>query len=148
MKTALMILLICIPIAAEDAKSDKPPAGARAAQGASQTPQPATKAAPSPAKPEAQSGGSTVVQTPFGPTLRSTAPEPAQTAMPNARSLADDPMMRVETSGDTVIFRRQTPFGDQVWRRKRSELNEAERALVEAHGKKPVAPASGPAATR
>ncbi len=80
-----------------------------------------------------------VVQTPFGPTLRGDAEEVKRQPV---RTLKDDPMVTVEESGDTVTFKRRTPFGEQVWRKKRSELNEAEKETIAAR-KGPEAPPAG-----
>ena len=152
-KLALMILLISIAMTAEDAKSNKPSQGASPA--ASQTnasqaigAQTAPKAAPAVSARPAPAGNAVIVQTPFGSTLRAPGSDQAPAAAPNPRALADDPMMKVEMNGDTVVFRRQTPFGDQVWRRKRGELTEAEKLLVEARSKgpAPAAPVAGAAA--
>ena len=154
MKLALMILLISATLAAEDVKTGKSSPGASPAT-ASQTPaaqattaQTTPKTAPAVSARPAGAGNAVIVQTPFGSTLRAPGSDQAQAAPPNPRALADDPMMRVEMNGDTVVFRRQTPFGDQVWRRKRAELTEAEKVLVDARSKgpAPAAPTAGGAA--
>ena len=66
------------------------------------------------------------VQTPFGPTVRQAGSEPAPPRPP------DFSMFKVEEKGDTLTFRRQTPFGDSVWKRRRSELTAFEREIVAA----------------
>jgi hypothetical protein len=67
--------------------------------------------------------------------------------------LSNDPFVSVEQQGELVIFRRKTPFGSQVWKKKKSELTDEERALL-ARGSPEVqkpqpaegdAPASEPA---
>jgi len=63
------------------------------------------------------------VQTPFGSTIRS---EPAPPRPP------DLSLVKVEEQGDTLTFRRQTPFGDSVWKRRRAELTPLEREIVAA----------------
>ena len=82
-----------------------------------------------------------VVKTPFGTSVRAADPEPQVT-----RTLADDPMVRVEEKGDTFTFRRKTPFGDQVWKKKRAELNPEEQSLIAARKAAASAPAAQPAA--
>ena len=63
------------------------------------------------------------VETPFGPVSRS-AKKP--------RPLADDPNLKIEENGDAVTFKRRTPFGEQVWRTKRSELSAVEKQMMAA----------------
>ena len=84
-----------------------------------------------------------VERTPFGNTVRAADPEPEP-----ARTLADDPLLRVEEKGDTVTFRRQTPFGDQVWKKKRAELTPEEQSLVEARKRAPGGAVKGAAAAK
>ncbi len=89
---------------------------------------------PKPAeKPKDEAAAPRVVQTPFGPSLRG-APTAA------ARRPANHSLVRVEEKGDTVIFRRRTPFGDQVWERRRSELSAVEKEMIAAQ-KPPARPA-------
>ncbi len=76
-----------------------------------------------------------VVQTPFGPSLRAVKEESNGTAR---RALKDDPMLKIEESGDTVTFKRRTPFGEQVWRKKRSELTDLEKEMMEARRAAPL----------
>lgn len=102
MKLVLCILLIGMPLAAEDAG----------------------KAAPK----QDERKSTQKVETPFGLTTRAASNEKAAPR----RTLAQDPQVKFEESGDTITFRRQTPFGEQVWRRKRSELNDAEKELLAA----------------
>ena len=66
------------------------------------------------------------VKTPFGPTVRQSGSEPVPPRPP------DFSMIKVEEKGDTFTFRRQTPFGDSVWKRKRAELTPLERDIVAA----------------
>ena len=106
MKLVLCILLIGIPLAAEDTGK--------------------TPAKRDERKPTQK------VETPFGPTTRSATNE-----RPAPRTLAQDPQVKVEESGETITFRRQTPFGEQVWRRQRSELSEAEKELLAARSRTP-----------
>ena len=70
-----------------------------------------------------------VVQTPFGPSLRAAE---ADAKGPRRPVVKDDPMLKIEESGDAVTFKRQTPFGEQVWRRKRSELSDVEKEMMAA----------------
>ena len=69
-----------------------------------------------------------VVQTPFGPSVR--AEEGSREAA--LRVVKDDPMLKIEESGEVVTFKRRTPFGEQVWRRKRSELTDLEKEMMAA----------------
>ncbi len=157
MRFPVLALLMVLPLAAEGSKSEKPASGSAPATHAAGAPPAAGKAAgsqtPAPSKTTREAvpsqvpanGGTVVVQTTFGPTLRAASdgngPAPASPGR-----LADDPMLKIEETGDTVVFRRRTPFGDQVWRRKRSELSDMEREAVEAHSKtglpRPAAPSA------
>jgi hypothetical protein len=47
-----------------------------------------------------------------------------------AAATAAEPVTAID-SGDTVTFRRKTPFGNNTWTKKKSELNEQEKALLE-----------------
>ena len=42
-----------------------------------------------------------------------------------------DPNLDVEADGDKFTFTRKTPFGAQKWTKARSELSDAEQALVD-----------------
>ena len=64
-------------------------------------------------------------KTPFGVTKRGPAKQDDKLA--GTRNVA------VEESGDLITFRRATPFGAQVWKRKRSELSAFEKKLLEMH---------------
>ena len=64
-------------------------------------------------------------KTPFGVTKRGPAKQ--------ADKLAGTRNVEVEENGDLITFRRATPFGKQVWKRKRSELSAFEKRLLEAH---------------
>lgn len=81
------------------------------------------------------------VKTPFGTTVRAADPEPQAT-----HTLADDALVRVEEKGDTFTFRRKTPFGDQVWKKKRAELTADEQSLIAARKAAASAPVAKPAA--
>lgn len=50
------------------------------------------------------------------------------------------PGMRAFEEGDTVRFERQTPFGAKKWSKKKSELDETERAVVERERRKKEKP--------
>jgi hypothetical protein len=63
-------------------------------------------------------------QTPFGP-VEAKSEEP-----PAAADLSSDAFVSAEEKGDQVIFRRKTPFGSQVWKKKKSELTADEQALL------------------
>jgi hypothetical protein len=77
-------------------------------------------------------------QTPFGP-VKATSEKPQPSS-----GLAADPFVSARQEGDVVIFSRKTPFGAQVWKKKKSELSDEERALLardqpEASSAKPAA---------
>jgi hypothetical protein len=63
-------------------------------------------------------------QTPFGP-VEATSEQP-----PPRADFAADPFVSAEERGEMVIFRRKTPFGSQVWKKKKSELTSEEKALL------------------
>ena len=64
-------------------------------------------------------------QTPFGQTKRGPAKKTAD---------ADVGLfVEVEEQGETIIFRRSTPFGKQVWKRQRAKLSEVEKKMLERH---------------
>ena len=65
--------------------------------------------------------------TPFGRVRQDANPQPA----PTPKKPSETGLVRAEVKGDTVTFRRKTPFGNQVWTRKRSELNDDEQDIVE-----------------
>ena len=66
-------------------------------------------------------------RTPFG---RTKAPEKrAETAS----SPSSSPFVEVEEKGDTVVFKRRTPFGGQTWKKKRSELTPQEQEMLKVH---------------
>jgi hypothetical protein len=124
MNVLMMILLIGMPLAAQKPASSADDSTA--------------------AKPEAAKTDKTEkVRTPFGVTTRSTDAKPKP-----ARKPGPDPRVRFEENGDTITFRRQTPFGDQVWTRKRSELTDAEKQILAAQSSAATMPAApSPAAS-
>lgn len=82
------------------------------------------------AKKKGESAKGETTQTPFGP-AKGTPSEP----LPESE-LSSDPFVSAEEKGDLVIFRRKTPFGAQVWKKKKSELTADERAIL-ARGPRP-----------
>ena len=108
MKFVIMILLMGMPLAADDARGDK--------------------AGPKAAVKEGDGAKTKQVQTPFGPSLRAVSPAKVTPRRP----IAADPWLKIEESGDTITFRRQTPFGEQVWRRTRRELTDIEKEMMAA----------------
>jgi len=66
-------------------------------------------------------------ETPFGPALV----DPDQKRQRPEKPERFGPFVRFEKKGDLYIFRRETPFGDQVWKRKSSELTPLEQELIE-----------------
>ena len=85
-------------------------------------------------------------QTPFGPAR---AKKPEEIPQPAETRPAED-FVEVEEKGDLIVFTKKTPFGPQIWKKKRSELSDSERELVARKGKqadpKQPAPVSKPAA--
>ena len=80
-------------------------------------------------------------KTPFGVTKRGPAKQ--------TDKLATTRNVEVEENGDLITFRRATPFGKQVWKRKRSELSAFEKRLLEAHhAAEPASDAPATAAKR
>ncbi|HYM13023.1 MAG TPA: hypothetical protein VEU62_19950 [Bryobacterales bacterium] len=124
MKLAVTILLIGCALAAEE----PPPASKSAAKTA------AKGTAASDAAPKSATGATKVVQTPFGPSLRAATPDDSrEEAEKRHQEAVASPLLKIEESGDTVTFRRRTPFGDQVWKKKRSELTDLEKEMIAAH---------------
>lgn len=64
-------------------------------------------------------------KTPFGVTR---AEEKADTPDKNDKSLQD---IKATEDGDTIRFERPSPFGSIHWQRKKTELNETEKAVWE-----------------
>jgi hypothetical protein len=111
---AWLVCVVCIgPLATTGASRAE-------VQGKAEKKQEAAKPA---AKAEREASGPTK-QTPFGP-VKAKAEEP-----PPAQKLSDDTLISAEEQGEIVVFRRKTPFGDQVWKRKKSELSDEERELL------------------
>jgi hypothetical protein len=53
-------------------------------------------------------------------------------------------LIQATDAGDTVKFQRQTPFGVTKWEKKKSELNDEERRVLEAQQPKPAPPQPAP----
>ena len=64
-----------------------------------------------------------IKQTPFGPAKVVAEPR-------KPLSLLADRMLTAEQQGDTVVFRRKTPFGVQIWKKRLTELDAVERQLL------------------
>ena len=43
--------------------------------------------------------------------------------------------VEVEEQGDTIFFRRSTPFGEQVWKRQRGQLSDVEKKMLQRQQK-------------
>jgi hypothetical protein len=71
-------------------------------------------------------------QTPFG--WMKAEEKELQQAAPAAAAL---PETRVVEDGDSVRFERNTPFGPQRWKRKKSELTEQEKQIFERASRPP-----------
>ena len=84
--------------------------------------------------------------TPFGRVRQDANPQPA----PKPEKPSETGLVSAEAKGDIVTFRRKTPFGNQVWTRKRSELSDDEKVILanqSSPGKKPAETKSKPAAS-
>lgn len=66
-------------------------------------------------------------KTPFG-----LSKGPEETAAPAVKPDAPKPAIKVTDAGDTYRFERAMPMGAQVWTRKKSELTDEEKVLVES----------------
>ncbi len=66
-------------------------------------------------------------RTPFG--WKKAAEKAEETPPPPASSA----FVEVEEQGDTIVFKRRTPFGRQSWRKKRSELTSQEQEMLKVH---------------
>ena len=75
--------------------------------------------------------GEYMKQTPFGLMKRGPAKKPAE---PDVGRFVE-----VEEQGDTIIFRRSTPFGKQVWKRQRGQLSDVEKKMLQRQQKTPQA---------
>ncbi|HET8547259.1 MAG TPA: hypothetical protein VFL57_04610 [Bryobacteraceae bacterium] len=158
-RIAIVMLALCsIEInAATPKKNNKPAASARkAAAVPAQKPAPPAVVIPADATrvdeytythTDAQGKTWTYRKTPFGiqkseRTAETAAPYPlpevtrdrqspfAAEGSQNGPATTAEQVIAVE-SGDTVTFRRRTPFGNNSWTKKKSELNEEEKALLE-----------------
>jgi hypothetical protein len=84
-------------------------------------------------------------QTPFGISKwEETSAPVAQPAPPEnpARSEAKSDPVAVTDLGDSYRFEKKTPFGASTWIRKKSELNESEKALAAQQSQTSATPAS------
>ena len=66
-------------------------------------------------------------RTPFGRSKSASGKKPKPAAP------ATTPFMQVEEKGDSVTFKRRTPFGVQAWTKKRSELTPEEQKMLRNH---------------
>ena len=71
--------------------------------------------------------GEYMKQTPFGQMKQGPAKKPAE---PDVGRFVE-----VEEQGDTIIFRRSTPFGKQVWKRQRGQLSGVEKKMLQRQRK-------------
>lgn len=67
--------------------------------------------------------------TPFG-VIRTPGPESGADAQPNPKPAT--PATKVIDKGDTVQFERSSPFGVTKWEKKKSDLTDEERKMVDA----------------
>lgn len=74
--------------------------------------------------------------TPFGATIREQKAEKGKSEGLRPKAEAP-PNLRAYDEGDQVRFESRLPFGTSQYRKKKSELNEAERAVLERDTKKP-----------
>jgi len=77
-------------------------------------------------------------QTPFGITKWEETSAPAHPA-PQPNQIKSEPVI-VTDLGDSYRFRKKTPFGESNWVRKKSELTDEEKALVEGQPAQSNAP--------
>lgn len=90
-----------------------------------ESPPPAAKSTkPAKSAKTGEQAGQKTKQTPFGP-VEATSEQPLPAA-----GLSSDSFVSAEEKGELVIFRRKTPFGSQVWKKKKSELTADEQALL------------------
>ena len=78
---------------------------------------------------------------PFGTAKRAEKPEEAKKTVKKeeVKQPADaNPNLRAIDEGDTVRFESRLPFGLSTYSKKKSELNEVERAALERQQKKPA----------
>ena len=108
--------------------------------GAEQKDAPAKKENDKAAQEQTLKDGEHMKQTPFGlmkqgPAKKSAGPDVGR-------------FVEVEEQGDTIIFRRRTPFGQQVWKRQREQLSEVEKKMLQRQQKTVQAakPGQGPSA--
>ena len=73
------------------------------------------------------------VKTPFG-IMKSAAADPAPAS---EQTVANDGLTKAIDKGDTVRFERQGPFGTISWEKKKTDLTDDERHIVEAQNAKP-----------
>lgn len=71
--------------------------------------------------------GEYMKQTPFGQMKQGPAKKSAE---PDVGRFVE-----VEEQGDTIIFRRSTPFGKQVWKRQRGQLSDVEKKMLQRQQK-------------
>ena len=108
--------------------------------GAEQKDAPAKKENDKAAQKQALKDGEHMKQTPFGLMKQGPAKKSAE---PDVGRFVE-----VEEQGDTIIFRRRTPFGKQVWKRQRGQLSEVEKKMLQRQQKTVQAakPGQGPSA--
>ena len=112
MRILITLLSLIWMSAAVAVAQDKPAAKSGARQDAG-------KQAPS----SKQAQSSEVKKTPFGTVKRDEKEEPEKIEPPDN--------MRAFEEGDTVRFERRTPFSVNKWSKKRAELDDVEKAVVE-----------------
>ncbi len=108
--------------------------------GAEQKDAPAKKENDKAAQKQALKDGEHMKQTPFGLMKQGPAKKSAE---PDVGRFVE-----VEEQGDTIIFRRRTPFGKQVWKRQRGQLSGVEKKMLQRQQKTVQAakPGQGPSA--
>ena len=88
---------------------------------------PAKKENKKAAQKQALKDGEHMKQTPFGLMKQGPAKKSAE---PDVGRFVE-----VEEQGDTIIFRRSTPFGKQVWKRRRGQLSDVEKKMLQRQQK-------------
>lgn len=137
MKTMTMLLLAATLACAQDrsAAPAQPPKPAASADTAPALPKGAVQVEPNLFRYTGAQGKTWLARrTPFGFSTWEDKPAPPQPVQ-----AAGAPLIQATDLGDTVRFERATPFGKSTWLRKKTELNDDEKAWLEA--------APGPQAT-
>ena len=145
----LLVLAAAMPAPGAQSKPDANEKAAPAAEHKKTAAAPNKNASPPPSKnttsapkriTEADGKTYEIRDTPFGPMKFPVKTEDS------ASEASADAFLKVVEEGDSLRFRRQTPFGATEWVRKKSELNETEKQAWERELRK--SESSAPAETK